>query len=86
MKRRGSVLMEFIIVAPLMLILVSMLLQFAQIWMARHVAAYAAYCACRSVLSAGSSFDAEMGAQRAAELACSWMCGKFEHRGSGSVG
>lgn len=70
----GSVLMEFIIVAPLMLILVSMILQFAQIWIAREITAYAAYCACRSVLSAGSRDDAELGAQRAAELACSWMC------------
>ena len=80
MKRRGSVLMEFIIVAPLMLILISMILQFAQIWIAREITAYAAYCACRSVLSAGSGADdgsnrnAELGAQRAAELACSWMC------------
>lgn len=74
MKRRGSVLMEFIIVAPLMLILISMILQFAQIWIAREITAYAAYCACRSVLSAGSWQEAERGAQRAAELACSWMC------------
>ena len=66
--------MEFIIVAPLMLILVSMILQFAQIWIAREITAYAAYCACRSVLSAVSKEDAELGAQRAAELACSWMC------------
>lgn len=70
----GSVLMEFIIVAPLMLLLVSMILQFAQIWIAREITAYAAYCACRSVLSAVSKEDAELGAQRAAELACSWMC------------
>lgn len=70
----GSVLMEFIIVAPLMLILVSMILQFAQIWIAREITAYAAYCACRSVLSAVNKEDAELGAQRAAELACSWMC------------
>ena len=74
MSRRGSVLMEFIMVAPLMIILVSMLLQFSQIWLAREITAYAAYCACRSVLSAGSSREAELGAQRAAELACSWMC------------
>ena len=73
-SRPGSVLMEFIIVAPLMLLLVSMILQFAQIWIAREITAYAAYCACRSVLSAMSRDDAELGAQRAAELACSWMC------------
>ena len=75
MKRRGSVLMEFIIVAPLMLILISMILQFAQIWIAREITAYAAYCACRSVL-AGCDDDqgAAYGAQKAAELACAWMC------------
>lgn len=75
MKRRGSVLMEFIIVAPLMLILVSMILQFAQIWIAREITAYAAYCACRSVLSAADDErGAAYGAEKAAEVACSWMC------------
>jgi len=66
--------MEFIIVAPLVLILISLILQFSQIWIARQITAYAAYCACRSVLSAVDRDDAELGAQRAAELACSWMC------------
>ncbi len=75
MKRRGSVLMEFIIVAPLMLLLVSMILQFSQIWIAREVTAYAAYCACRSALSVDpTGGEAWSGAQKAAELACSWMC------------
>lgn len=75
MKRRGSVLMEFIIVAPLMLLLVSMILQFSQIWIAREVTAYAAYCACRSALSVDpTGGEALSGAQKAAELACSWMC------------
>ena len=74
-SRPGSVLMEFIIVAPLMLILISMILQFAQIWIAREITAYAAYCACRSVLSAANDErGAAHGAQKAAELACSWMC------------
>lgn len=73
-SRSGSVLMEFIIVAPLMLIFISMILQFSQIWIARHITAYAAYCAARSVLSAGSVSEAQQGAKRAAELACAWMC------------
>ena len=75
MRRRGSVLMEFVIVAPLTLLLVSMILQFAQVWIAREVTAYAAYCACRAALSAGSdAAEAARGAQNAAELACAWMC------------
>ena len=51
MKRRGSILMEFVIVAPLVLILVSFILQFAHIWIARQVTAYAAYCATRAILA-----------------------------------
>ena len=75
MKRRGSVLMEFVVVAPLLLLLVSLILQFAQVWVAREVTAYAAYCACRAALSAGSGDgEAANGAQKAAELACAWMC------------
>lgn len=73
MMRRGSVLMEFIMVAPLVTILISMLLQFSQIWIARAITAYAAYSACRSVLSANAA-EADDVAQKAAELACSWMC------------
>ena len=71
--RRGSVLMEFILVCPLLVILVSMLLQFSQIWIAREITAYASYCATRAVLSANSS-ESDVAAQKAAELACSWMC------------
>ena len=73
MTRRGSVLMEFIMVAPLMIILISMLLQFSQIWIAREITAYASYCATRAVLSA-SADETEHAAQKAAELACAWMC------------
>lgn len=69
---RGSVLMEFIIVCPLMLILISAILQFAHIWIAREITAYAAFCAARAVLTAQAG-EQNNAAQCAAEMACSWM-------------
>ena len=72
MKRRGSILMEFVIVAPLVLILVSFILQFAHIWIARQVTAYAAYCATRAILAVPPA-EQEAAAKKAAEMACSWM-------------
>lgn len=70
--RKGSILMEFILVAPLIMILVSMILQFAHIWTARQVTAYAAYCAARATMVVPKSEKKEA-AKKAAELACSWM-------------
>ena len=72
MKRRGSILMEFVIVAPIILLLVSMVLQFAHIWTARQITAYAAYCATRAIMAVPPEEQGEA-AKRAAELACSWM-------------
>ncbi len=70
----GSVLMEFLVVCPLMGIFMAMILQFAQIWMARQITAYAAYCATRAAIVARTDDEAAHGAQKAAELACAWMC------------
>ena len=72
MKRRGSILMEFVIVAPIILLLVSMVLQFAHIWTARQITAYAAYCATRAIMAVPPD-EQEAAAKKAAELACSWM-------------
>lgn len=89
MKRRGSILMEFVIVAPIVLLLVSMVLQFAHVWTARQVAAYAAYCATRAIMAVRSSDDPtvkseqEMAAQKAAELACAWISLVGRHGGDG---
>ena len=72
MKRRGSILMEFVIVAPIILLLVSMVLQFTHIWTARQITAYAAYCATRAIMAVPPE-EQEEAAKRAAELACAWM-------------
>ena len=72
MKRRGSILMEFVIVAPIILLLVSMILQFAHVWTARQITAYAAYCAARSIMAVPRA-EQKDAAKKAAELACSWM-------------
>ena len=71
-SRPGSILMEFILVAPLMLLLISMVLQFAHIWTARQVTAYAAYCATRAIMAVPPN-EQKNAAQKAAEVACSWM-------------
>ncbi len=53
--RRGSVLMEFVLSMPLMITLIFLVVQFAQIWTVRQVVAYSAFCATRSMLSAAPS-------------------------------
>lgn len=70
--KRGSILMEFVLVAPLVVLLVSMILQFAHIWTARQVVAYAAYCATRATIVVPKA-EKQDAAQKAAELACAWM-------------
>ena len=70
--RCGSILMEFVLVAPLILLLVSFVLQFAHIWTARQITAYAAYCATRAAMVVPPN-EQRAAAQKAAELVCSWM-------------
>lgn len=82
-RRRASVLMEFLLVFPIIILLVSMLLQFAQIWIARQITAYAAYCAtratlcvknCQNIADSNCDCDEHKAARAAAMTACSWMC------------
>ena len=47
---RGSVLMEFVIVAPMLLLLIFGIMQFAYIFMAKQLTFYAAYSAARTAL------------------------------------
>ena len=70
--RGGSILMEVVLVAPLIMLLVSMVLQFAHVWTARQVTAYAAYCATRAIVAVPPGEQGNA-AKKAAELACSWM-------------
>ena len=82
--RQGSILMEFVLVAPLILLLVSFVLQFAHIWTARQMTAYAAYCATRAAMVVPPD-EQTAAAQKAAELACSWMALVGQDGGDGSV-
>ena len=46
----GTVMMEFVIAFPLLVVLMLGIFQFAQIWSARQVVHYAAFCAARAAL------------------------------------
>ena len=65
--KRGSVLMEFVVSMPVLLTLVFLVVLFAQIWTVRQMVAYSAFCAARSMLSAG---PAEWSAGKAKTSRC----------------
>lgn len=69
---RGSVLMETVIVMPVLLLLIFGVIQFAHIWTARQMVAYAAFCATRAVMVVPPD-EQEEAAQNAAEVALSWI-------------
>ena len=75
---RGSVLMEFVLTMPILITLIMLILQFSQIWVARQMVAYSAFCAARSMLSCNPAEWAiknsmENGAYQAARRALSWV-------------
>ena len=72
MKERGSMLMECILVLPIQLLLVMGVVQFAQIWTARYVTSYAAYCAARATLST-NPVNHQSAAEAAAKRVCAWV-------------
>ena len=53
--RRGSMLMEFVLTMPILLMLIMLILQFAQIMVVRQFVAYAAFCSTRSMLCSNPS-------------------------------
>lgn len=77
-RRSGSVLMEFVLTMPILVTLVMLILQFAQVWVARQMVAYSAFCAARSMLSCNPvewviKNSTENGAYQAARRALSWV-------------
>ena len=70
--RRGSILMETVLVMPVLLLLIFGILQFAHIWMARQMVAYAAFCAARAAMVVPPN-EQSRAAQNAAEIALSWI-------------
>jgi len=79
--RSGSVMLEFVIAFPLVLTLVFACIQFSQIWIARMVVHYGAFCAARSALvcTTDEYNGASSGPYRAATNVCAlllqpWDC------------
>ena len=71
--KRGSILAETVLVMPLLLLLVFGIIQFALIWTAKQMTAYAAFCATRAIMVVPPS-EQQGAANDAAKVALSWMC------------
>lgn len=71
--KRGSILAETVLVMPLLLLLIFGVIQFAFIWTARQMTAYAAFCATRAIMVVTPDEQRDA-AQDAAAVALSWMC------------
>ena len=71
--KRGSILAETVLVMPLLLLLIFGVIQFALIWTAKQMTAYAALCATRAIMVVPPG-EQQKAAQDAAEVALSWMC------------
>jgi len=78
-SKQGSLLVEFVFAMPLLFILIMGVVQIAQIWTARMVTHYAAFCAARATLVANDS-AAQAKALDAAKQVCAWMA--FDDDGS----
>lgn len=72
-SRRGSVMMEAVIVMPILLFLIFLIIQFAHIWTARQLVSYAAFCATRAITVVNPG-EQQKAAENAAKMALSWMC------------
>ena len=84
-KRRGSVMLEAVVVLPLFIFIVFFFVQSAFVWTARQMTVYAAYCAARAALvynPADYSGDGGV-AKRAACEVLGWI--SFSHKGSSPV-
>jgi len=71
-RASGSVLLEFVIAFPVVLVLIFACVQFAHIWVARMVTHYAAYCAARSTLVCKEE-EYPQAALKAAQRVCAWV-------------
>ena len=71
--QRGSILAETVLVMPLLFLLIFGIIQFALVWTAKQMTAYAAFCATRAILVVPPGEQQEY-AKKAAEVALSWMC------------
>ena len=51
-QRSGSMMLEFVLTMPVLVLLIMVVVQVSQIWMARQLVVYSAFCAARSVICA----------------------------------
>ena len=80
-RRRGSILAETVLVMPLLLLLIFGVIQFALIWTAKQMTAYAAFCAARAIMVVPPA-EQQKAARDAAKVALSWMALADEGQGS----
>jgi Flp pilus assembly protein TadG len=71
-RNRGSILAETVLVMPLLLLLIFGVIQFALIWTAKQMTAYAAFCATRAIMVVPPA-EQQKYARDAAKVALSWM-------------
>ena len=70
--RSGSVLMETVLVLPVLFLFIVGILQFAHIWMAKQMTAYAAYAAARAMMVV-PPVEQQAAAENAARMVLSWI-------------
>ena len=70
--KRGSILAETVLVMPLLLLLIFGVIQFALIWTAKQMTAYAAFCATRAIMVVKPA-EQQKAARDAAKVALSWV-------------
>ena len=85
MNRRGSVMVEAIVVLPLFIFIVFLFVQSTFVWTARQMTVYAAYCAARAALVYNPrDYESDGGiAKRAACEVLGWI--SFSHRGASPI-
>lgn len=79
--KRGSILAETALVLPLLLLLIFGIIQFALIWTAKQMTAYAAFCATRAIMVVPPG-EQQKAARDAAKVALSWMALADEGQGA----
>ena len=83
-SQAGSLLVEFVFAMPLLFILIMGVVQLAQIWTARMVTHYAAFCAARATLVANDT-EHRQKALDAAKQVCAWMAFDDDGANRGNV-
>ena len=83
-SKSGSMLAETVIVMPLLMLLIFGIIQFALIWTAKQMTAYAAFCAARAILVVPPG-EQQNAARNAAMVALSWIASDRESESGGRI-